>query len=322
MAKKRNQCDKRFKNAVIKWLMKNGFHHPSSGVHYKFKSVKVINTPTDLEGITTDGIVFRFEVKGHYVNKEKNALVTAFFDEVKEGVDNPDNTFYILIRKEKNKYLNPLFYTINQILKLLALQKPQLKGTIDISDGITQEDIDKDEIKYPNRREETLVADKNMIRGLDKTFSKLKNNKITNKTGVNMNNQSPLLMDTILYGATLGNKEGVEAIVSMYSNNNVSKYTKNNKSPKPNKDAMINKKSYFTSEFIDADNEPTESIKSVMMNRFDKDEDVAKDISRFYSSKIATDLMNNYVRLVNTGVGKSAAERYHLKVSDVNSYLN
>ena len=318
MAKKRHMDDKRFKNALIKWLKENGFRHPQSKVHHKFKSVKVIHSPTDLEGITTNGIVFRFEVKGHYVNeKDKGAFIATYFDEAFEGVMNPNNTFYVIVRKEKKEFSTPLFFTIEQFLKLLALQKPTLKGVVKNVSKLTQKDVDEDNLHYPTRRSSTLVADKDMMLGLNKIYNKLSNNKIKSNVGVNMNNQS-LLMDTILYGATLGNKEGVEALVNMYSN------TKEvgDKSAASNKDAMINKKSYFTSDFIDANNEPTESIKDVMIKHFNKEDDVAKDISRFYSSKVATDLKDRGVKFVNTRLGKSAAERYHLKVSDVESYLN
>lgn len=163
------------------------------------------------------------------------------------------------------------------------------------------------------------VADKFVKNVKNNNFKPLKNNKIKSNVGVNMNNQS-LLMDTILYGATLGNKEGVEALVNMYSNTKEAggKSTTSSKA----KAAMINKKSYFTSKFIDADNEPTQSIKDVMMNHLNKEEDVAKDISRFYSSKAATDFMKMGVKFVNTGIGDTAADRYHLKKSDVDSYLN
>ena len=161
------------------------------------------------------------------------------------------------------------------------------------------------------------VADKFIKNVKNNNFKPLKNNKIKSNVGVNMNNQS-LLMDTILYGATLGNKEGVEALVNMYSNTKKA----GGKSATSSKAAMINKKSYFTSEFIDADNEPTQSIKDVMMNHFNKEEAVAKDIRRFYSSKTATDFMEMGVKFVNTGIGNTAADKFHLKKSDVDSYLN
>ena len=146
----------------------------------------------------------------------------------------------------------------------------------------------------------------------------LENYKITNKPGVNMDKYPPILMESILYGATSGNKEGVTALVNQYSNTKEA----GGKSATSSKAAMINKKSYFTSEFIDADNEPTQSIKDVMMNRFNKPEAVAKDISRFYSSKAATDLMEMGVKFVNTGIGSTSADKFHLKKSDVDSYLN
>ena len=160
------------------------------------------------------------------------------------------------------------------------------------------------------------VTDKFIKNVKNNNFKPLKNNKIKSNVGVNMNNQS-LLMDTILYGAT------VEALVNMYSNTKEAgaKSITSSKVAIKNR-AMKNKQEYFTSKFIDADNEPTESIKDVMMNRLNKEETVAKDISRFYSSKAATDFMEKGVKFVNTNKGDTAADRYHLKKSDVDSYLN
>ena len=148
--------------------------------------------------------------------------------------------------------------------------------------------------------------------------SNLKNYKIINKTGVNVYKSPTILMDSILYGATSGNKEGVEALVNQYSND-TTKSSKINKPKKSSKAAAERKKKHFLDNclnLIDVKNEPTMSVKDYMIQQ-GSDEAKASVMDRFYSSKLSTDLESKGVRMVDTGEGKQT-DRLHLILSDLN----
>ena len=148
--------------------------------------------------------------------------------------------------------------------------------------------------------------------------SNLKNYKIINKTGVNVYKSPTILMDSILYGATSGNKEGVEALVNQYSNG-TTKNSKINKPKKSSKAAAERKKKYFEStclNLIDVENEPTMSVKEYMIQK-DCDEVKASIMARFYSSKLSTDLNNKGAIMVDTGKGKQT-DRFHFRKCDLN----
>jgi len=142
----------------------------------------------------------------------------------------------------------------------------------------------------------------------------LKNYKITNKPGVNMDKYPPILMESILYGATSGNKEGVTALVNQYSNNAAIDKPKK----RSNSAAYDKKKNYFENSTLiltDAENEPTQSVYNIMVDT-GRDKKGAT-MARFYSSKVATDLMNKGAVMIDTQVGTDP-NRYHFKLSDLN----
>ena len=125
-------------------------------------------------------------------------------------------------------------------------------------------------------------------------------------------NNNTIVMDTILYGAELGKSNAVLKLVDIFSG--IQPATSSSKS-KGGKEAMVRKKEYFMTNLEGVSTEPTQSI-GEMLTKMGK----TRDLNRFFSSKEATMMMDDKVKMVDTKVG-SNLNRYHFKLSDVEQYV-
>lgn len=143
---------------------------------------------------------------------------------------------------------------------------------------------------------------------------------INNKTqGVVMNNNT-IVMDTILYGAKIGDQDGVTKLIELMSEKTTKKSSKP-KSKNSSRNAAINKRKYFMKTVQDSDlvSEPTMSLSNVLVDKMGQK---PNDFERFMQSKEATSMMKGEVRMIDKNPGSKLSERYHLRVSDVEKYVS
>jgi len=175
-----------------------------------------------------------------------------------------------------------------------------------------------DHLNQTSTIDQVLIGEEEILKFMNKPFY---NKKITinNKpTGVVMTS-STLLMDTILHGASIGNKDAVTKLVEMMS-------TSKPKPPKSKPKGKLNqssakKRTYFMNNLDTSDlvSEPTQSIADVLENKMGQSRG---DFERFMQSKEATSMMKNNVTMIEKNPNEKLSERYHLRVSDVEKYVS
>ena len=185
------------------------------------------------------------------------------------------------------------------------------KGNIRKSDGLNSI---IDHFKQTSTIDQVLVGEEEVLKFMSKPFFN-KQITINNKTkGVIPMTSNILIMDTLLHGASKNDVNGVTKLAEIMSAGKVKSSTQST----GGSDAAKKKRQYFESSALkpSENTEPTSSIREILTEWGQIES--SGDVSRFFSSKEATKMMNKKVKMIDMGEGY-IPDRYHFKKSDVQS---
>jgi len=180
------------------------------------------------------------------------------------------------------------------------------------------EDSFIDHLKQTPTIDQVLIGEEEILKFMDKPYYN-KQSTINNKnTGDNMlENTSKLVMDTLLYGASKGDSNGVNNLIKMLEPN-ANRITKTKEKSKTPLKAKARKREEFRNSLLQGV-KPTEAVMTLGELVRQNWTNPKSGAELFFSSKKATQMLDDGVQLY--GMSYDRPSKWRIKKSDVGKYF-